>query len=200
MDNQNNSTAYPHLLLDNNDLDKKSTKQLLIKLFTEYPKRKYPTQAAIANALNELYGISRNQEAISKGFTKLLGHPFNVKGTRYSICKLGGYYQLLNESTYIESLCYKLTDAGAFKRNIIYYEQELRLPQSFILWIKDDEKIRDTALNDLRNILDDACLDIFYYEDKLIILLNYKSPKFPRMSEFLKNFFNPHYDVHQHMK
>ena len=171
------------------------TRKLLIKLFTAHPSRTYSTQEDICLAIQKEFGVTRKQSCISKRLADLSDSPFRVKGVQYVISKYDNKYQLLNVTDYRNSLRHKLKEATVFTKEIAYYEHGLKNPQTFVFWISNDAEKQNIACKSFKSMLEDIYLDIFLYQDKLVVMLNPNAPDFTKYSGVLQNFFEPYYDI-----
>ena len=207
MDNKSSQPKPTYLLQKTIEPNAKVRKKL-IKLFTTYPSRKYSTQKDIGLAMQKDIGLAmqkefgtcHSQSGISKRLQELSDRPFKVKGIQYVISKYNNEYQLLNVSDYRNSLRHKLKEAAVFTKEIVYYEHGLEHPQTFVFWVSNDTKKQNMALESFKSMLEDIYLDIFLYQDKLIIMLNPDSPSCGKYSDVLKNFFDPYYDIFKKAK
>ena len=199
MDNISSQPKPTYLLQKTIEPNAKVRKKL-IKLFTTYPSRKYSTQKDIILAMQKEFGTCHSQSSISKRLQELSDRPFKVKGIQYVISKYNNEYQLLNVSDYRNSLRHKLKEAAVFIKEIVYYEHGLEHPQTFVFWVSNDTKKQNMALESFKSMLEDIYLDIFLYQDKLIIMLNPDSPSCGKYSDVLKNFFEPYYDIFKKAK
>lgn len=193
--NNNNPQTTPIYLQKKTMNPNDSTRRLLIHLFTKYPTKTYTTQKEICNALQEEFGASRKQGSISKALSTLSDTPFKSKGVQYVISKYEGKYRLFNDSDYRNSLRHKLKEASVFSKEVAYFEHGLKFPQTFVFWLNDDRDKQSMAFECFKNMLDGTYLDIFIYQEKLIVMLNPEALNFSIYSDVLQNFFKPHYDI-----
>lgn len=190
MDDIYKTPPLRRLVVKDKKLEEYSTRDLLIELFTKFPERQYDKQEKIVKALEKELGVVRTQGAISKGLKRLIGKQFIYKGKPMAIKKTLGRYRLLDEFDYLDDIAFQLIDKKVFTKKIVFYEQSLSLPRTFVFWVKDDQTTRKLVVDKLKMMLNDVALDMFYFEDKLIIMLNYKSPRFQEMSNRLMGFFD----------
>lgn len=183
-------------LFDSTNVDDLTTKQLLVKLFTEQQIKKCRTQSDIAEILRTTYNVDRKQSAISKNLRKLIDTPFVVKGITYVVSKYDGQYIVETKNEHSNSLRGRMVQRNLFKRKYVHFEKGTKNPQTFVFWIADSEEAHKEAKENFHTILSGEYVDMFYIEDKLIIMLESKSNQ---LSDMLRNFFDSSYDAFKHI-
>lgn len=179
-----------YLFNANDDLNQYRTKELMVKLFTSNPSKKYKNQDEIIGELSQMFNIKRGQSAVSKALKELCDCEFTYKSSRYVITHFEEHYVLVDASDYAEYRQVTLLDQKPFKRDMVFYEKGVKCPQTFVFRVKDD-KIEEVK-EDLKRIVgEENYFDIFNYDDKIVVLLNPKSTQLGAKSDLLKNFFSP---------
>ena len=186
-----------YIFSSNDDTAKYSTKRWLIKLFSDYPSRTYRSHDDIKEALMAKYQIDRTQSAISKGLKDLLGHAFIVRNSQYIVTSFKGSYVIQNEAEFSRNLREKMNSEFLFARNSVYYQHNINCPQIFVFWINDSEPKKEQAKKYFEQLLLNDISDIFFIENRLIIMLDPDSSKCNLFSDVLKNFFSPYYDAYK---
>lgn len=192
-----NARPYKWIFNEKDDKSRYSARKLIVLLFTTSPKKRYKSQQEISEAIKACFGESRQQSAISKGLKELLGYRFEVLGKKYIIRKYEGEYFLEAEAAHSSNLRNEMIKEKIFKREFVYYEKSLTKPQTFVFWIKKDEKKRKKAKEKFIELLGGGYVDIFYIHDKLIIMLDPQAKDFEVLSDVLKNFFSLQYDAYK---
>ncbi|MBR2937295.1 MAG: hypothetical protein IKB80_02205 [Oscillospiraceae bacterium] len=186
-------------LFASTNVDDLTTKQLLVKLFTEQPLEHYETQEEIAVAVYANYGVKRSQSAVAKGLGKIINKPFLFKGVCYIVSKTEGYYRIQKKDEHNEELREQMVRGNLFKREYAYYEHDMKAPQTFVFWIADSAKAHAEAKESFEKILAGEYVDIFYIDDKLVIMLDHKSQRRKVICDMLKNFFVLSYNAYKHI-
>ena len=186
-------------LFDSTNVNDLTTKQLLVKLFTERLHECYKNQEAIAAAVYANYGITRSQGAIAKGLSEIIDKPFSIKGVCYIVSKVDGCYRIQKKDDHSEEIRSKMVRGNFFKREYAYYEHDLKTPQTFAFWISDSAKARKDAKEAFEKILAGEYVNMFYFDDKLVIMLDHKSKKREVICDMLKNFFNLSHNPYKHI-
>lgn len=188
---KSHKTGIKYVLSTKNDDDISTysvSKQIML-LFIQNRSKHYKEQLDIQAALKDM-GFPHSQGAISKALKELKMFPFEYKGCVFAICLTPKGYALLDQDDYPKSLKYLLDKNHILCRDIVFYEYGLHTPQMFIFWITDEPEKKEMAIDLFRRALAGAYIDIFYIENRLVILLNSDSERFISLSKLLKNFFD----------
>ena len=169
------------------NLKEYTVKEQIALLFLKNKSKYYKSQDDIRAALLAL-GVSRSQSAVSKGIRNLEYFPFVYHTQVFAICNTPKGYCLLNQADYPKSLRYALEKKKLLQQDTVFFE-ELPLPQMFIFWIEDDEEKKEDAAALFRKCLHGNLLDLFYIENRLVILLKKNGPHFSNCSKMLRNIF-----------
>jgi hypothetical protein len=161
----------------------------IVQLFLRNRNKYFKSQDDILDALKEL-GIVHSQSAISKSLKDLKQFPFVYRNTIFAICSTPRGLCLLNQDDYLKSLLYVIQQEKLLEHEYSFCEHSLPTPQMFIFWINTDAKKQERALELFQRSLYDCLLDVFYVDNRLIILLNHNSPRFTEISNIMKNFFS----------
>ena len=197
---EENSYIRTYIFAKNDDTDKYPTRIWLVKLFSDFPAQRYRSHEEIVNALDQHYGVKRSQSAISKHLSPMLGEAFKVKDRLYIVTKFQETYLVQDEASFSKNLRTQMIEDGMFEKQQVYYQEGPYPPQTFIFWICNNDNAKEKAMDNIKNMLQYQYLDIFYFENRLIILLNPKSSKFSLYSDVLKHFFAPYYDAYKRIK
>lgn len=193
--------GIPTYIFDSDDdITQYSTKRLLIKLFSDYPSYTYHSHDDIKKALMDKYQIIKTQSAISKGLSSFLGRAFIVRSCQYIVTKFKGSYVIQNEADFSRNLREKMTSEALFARDSVYYQHNISCPQTFVFWITNSEVAKKQAKIYFEQLLLNEVVDIFYLENRLVIMLDPDSSKCTLFSDVLKNFFAPYYDAYKKLK
>lgn len=200
MAQQDSSLIHTYVFNSDDNLNAYTTQKLLILLFTEKPGKHYRSHKEICKELKNNLGINRTQGAVSKAFQAILDTPFKVRNTQYVIKKHEGNYLLLNMAKYTENLRHEMVSDGLFEKEMVYYEHGTKNPQTFVFWVCKDKEKTATVKSNFEKMLADGFIDIFNYQNKLVVMLDPKSEKQKLLSDVLKNFFDPYYDAYKVIK
>lgn len=188
-----NKSIYKFTFNQQDDVQTYSVKKHLALLFLNNRSKHYRTQTDILLALKDM-GFPHSQSAISKNLSILESFPFEYHDQVFAICNTPKGYCLLNQEDYPKSLRYALESKKVLARDIVFYEHGLNLPQMFIFWVHLDVEKQKIALELFKKAFYGSYVDIFIANDRLIILLDYSSSRFPENSKILKNFFSKEND------
>lgn len=177
-----------YLFNENDDVKKYTVKKQIIWLFLQNKSKCYRELNNIVEALCDK-GVPHSQGSVSKGMKAVMQRPFEYNGKIYAITKTNRGYALLDQDHYPRNLRYTLETKCAFKCKRVFYEEGLNKPQMFVFWITEDPQVREETKALFEMVLNNGFLDIFYIEDKLIILLDCKSDRFFFNCDLLKKFF-----------
>ena len=170
------------------NIDEYPVKEKIALLFLKNRSKYYKSQEDIKDAL-AASGMPCSQSAVSKGMGFLAQFPFMYHNQVFAICDTPKGYCLLSQADYPKSLRYALQKKNLLERDAVFFE-ELPLPQMFIFWIVDSEKEKECAAELFIKCLHGNLLDLFYLENRLVILLDKNGPRFPECSKMLRNFFS----------
>lgn len=182
-------SVYIFTFSKGDNLEEYTVKEQIALLFLKNKSKYYKSQDDIRDALFAM-GASCSQSAVSKSIRTLEHFPFMYHNQVFAICDTPKGYCLLNQEDYPKSLRYTLQKKNLLAREVVFYEDGIPLPQMFIFWIDDDSKKRDEAITLFTKSLSGNYLDIFYFENRLVILLNKEGPRFTDCSKMLRNFFS----------
>ena len=171
------------------DISTCNVKKQIMILFVRNRSKHYKEQLDIQLALENM-GLSHSQGTISKALKELKMFPFEYKGCVFAICLTPKGYTLLGQDDYPKSLRYLLIKDNLLCRDIVFYEHSLPTPQMFIFWVTDDPDKKEKVVDLFRRALSGAYIDIFYIENRLVILLDSEAERFTPLSKLLKNFFD----------
>ena len=181
-------SVYVFTFNKGNNMGEYTVKEQIALLFLKNRSKYYKSQDSIRDALLAM-GISHSQSAVSKGIRSLELIPFMYHTQVFAICNTPKGYCLLNQADYPKSLRYALEKKSLLERDTVFFE-ELPLPQMFIFWILDDKDNKKITAELFRKCLQANLLDLFYIDNRLIILLDKNGPHFPECSKMLRNFFS----------
>ena len=171
------------------DISTYNVKEQIMLLFVRNRSQHYRDQSEIQSALKSI-GAPHPQGTISKNLKELRMFPFEYKGCVFAICQTPRGYTLLDQADYAKSLRYLLDKQHILERNMVFYEHSIPTPQMFIFWISDDPEKQETAIDLFQRALSGSYMDIFYIENRLVILLDFEAVRFTSLSKLLKNFFD----------
>ena len=147
-------------------------------------KRRFRNQEEVRKAYHKEYNMPISQSAVSKAIKKLKnGFKYSNSNNEYYIYGTGtngSGYCCLNEYEIHDDKRFQIIELKLFK-----YETVWTLPgtpKAYIFWIK--EKKKAIAEKSMADLLGPEALDIFCYQNKLVIVLK------PGSKYDLKEFFN----------
>ena len=191
-------SMYELLINLNDEFNDYSIKQQLMLLFVKNKGKHYRGQQEIMDDLAAM-GALHSQGAISKNLRFLQQFPFGYKGNVYAICQTPKGYTLLDQMDYPKSLRYILDKEKLLKRDSVFYEHTVQVPQMFVFWVVDDENKKERAKELFKRVLNGSYMDIFLVDDKLVIFLDAESEYLSQNSKILKNFFSETNDMYVRM-
>ena len=182
-------TKYKLFINKGDDISGYNVKKQIMLLFVQNRSKHYRGQRDIQAALENM-GVPHSQGAISKALKELKMFPFEYQGCVVAICITPKGYALLDQDDYPKSLRYLFETEHILARDMVFYEHGLLMPQMFMFWVVDDPNKKDIAVKLFQRALAGAYIDIFYIENRLVILLDSESERFITLSKLLKNFFD----------
>lgn len=182
-------SVYKFVFNKSDNVQNYSVKQQIALLFLNNRSKYYKSQDAIIQGLKKI-GITRSQSAISKNISLLEHFPFMYHNQIFAICDTPKGYCLLDQADYPKSLRYVLQKKQLLEREFVFFQHGPTSPQMFIFWISNDDEKKELALELFKKCLFGCYQDLFYIDNRLVILLDFKSSRFSNCSSLLQNFFS----------
>ena len=160
------------------------TTQKIAALFCR-GKRSFRNQEEIRTEYYKRYNTTISQGAVSKALKKLKhGFMYSNDNKKYYISRRtrtnGSGYFCTNKNQAREDKRFQIVSQKLFKSETVWILKGT--PEAYVFWVKEGKM--NTVKKEMTDLLGPEVLDIFDYQDKLVIVL------MPNTNPNVKDFFN----------